>query len=390
LIAIAGVAKCAATLLNGRLASADAAETAFGLWEGCARGAIQGMSPCVLHLDQSTEKRGTSMKKTIITAFAASAVLALASAGPAAAQDIKYITIGTGGPTGVYFVVGNSVCRMVNAAAAEGRSGTQNHLRCSAPSTAGSTYNIGQICAGELDFGVAQSDWQYHAFNGDAPDKVAACPKLRAVFSVHSEPYQIIAAKDSGIHSWDDLKGKRFNIGNPGSGQRGTTEELMAAHGWTTSDFAVATELTSTEQSTALCDGNIDAYGYSVGFPNSGVAVATDGCGAYIVDLGNDSGAKKLVSEHDYYSFVTIPKGTYTTTDKDVTTFGVKATFVTSADVPDDVVYDVTKAVFENLDLFRSLHPAFANLDPAHMIKDGLSAPIHPGALKYYKEQGWM
>ncbi len=330
------------------------------------------------------------MRKGTIAALVGSAALALASAGTAAAQGITYVTIGTGGPTGIYFVVGNSVCRMVNAAAAEGRDESQNHLRCSAPSTAGSTYNIGQVCTGEFDFGIAQSDWQYHAFKGDASDKIASCPKLRAVFSVHSEPYQIIAGKTSGVHSWNDLKGKRFNIGNPGSGQRGTTEELMAVHGWTRADFAVATELTSTEQETALCDGNIDAFGYSVGFPDAGVSVATDGCGAYIVDLSDDPGAKELVAEHDYYSFVTIPKGTYATTNKDVTTFGVKATFVTSADVPDDVVYEVTKAVFENLDAFRKLHPAFANLDPAHMIKDGLSAPIHPGALKYYKEKGWM
>jgi TRAP transporter TAXI family solute receptor len=210
------------------------------------------------------------------------------------------------------------------------------------------------------------------------------------VFSVHGEPYQIIAAKNSNIHSWDDLKGKRFNIGNPGSGQRSTTEELMAGHGWSARDFAVATELTSTEQSTALCDGSIDAYGYTVGVPNAGVAVATDGCGGYIVDLGDDPVAKQLVADHPYYGFTTIPKGTYATTDKDVTTFGVLATLVTSADVPEDVVYAVTKAVFDNFDDFRALHPAFAHLDPAKMIKDGLSAPLHPGAVKYYKERGWM
>jgi len=327
--------------------------------------------------------------RSMLAGLAGAAMPAVGTGPASAANDITYVTIGTGGPTGVYFVVGNSVCRLVNAAAAEGRDEEQNHLRCSAPSTAGSTYNIGQICAGELDFGVAQSDWQYHAFKGDS-DKVTACPKLRAMFSVHSEPYQLIAGPDSGIKSWSDLKGKRFNIGNPGSGQRGTTEELMAADGMTTGDFAAATELTSTEQSTALCDGNIDAYGYTVGFPNSGVAVATDGCGAYIVDLKSDPGAQKLVADHEYYAWATIPKGTYTTATEDVTTFGVKATFVTSADVPDDVVYQVTKAVFENMDLFRSLHPAFANLDPAVMIKDGLSATIHPGAMKYYKEKGWM
>ena len=321
------------------------------------------------------------------TAFGAAMVL---GANPVAAQDdVRFISIGTGGPTGVYFVVGNAVCQVVHRESGEGSENRQNRLRCSAPSTAGSTYNIGQICAGELDFGVAQSDWQYHAYEGDAPDRVGHCPKLRAVFSVHGEPYHIIAGADSGVQSWEDLKGKRFNIGNPGSGQRGTTEELIAGHGWTTADFAVATELTSTEQATALCDGNIDAFGYTVGVPNAGVAVATDGCGAYIVDLGDDPVAQQLVEEHDYYGFTTIPAGTYATTDNDVTTFGVLATFVTSEDVSEDVVYEVTRAVFENLDVFRSLHPAFANLEPSEMIVNGLSAPLHPGAEKYYQEKGW-
>jgi len=329
------------------------------------------------------------MRKTLLSAAVATA-LALTLGGPASAQEISFISIGTGGPTGVYFVVGNSVCRVVHQESSEGREERKNFLRCSAPSTAGSTYNIAQICSGELDFGVAQSDWQFHAYNESAPDRVAPCPQLRAVFSVHGEPYQIIAGANSGVQSWDDLRGKRFNIGNPGSGQRGTTEELIAGHGWTTSDFAVATELTSTEQSTALCDGNIDAYGYTVGVPNAGVAVATDGCGAYIVDLGEDPVAQQLVADNDYYGFVTIPAGTYATTSEDVTTFGVLATFVTSADVSDDIIYEVTRAVFENLDTFRSLHPAFANLDPAEMITNGLSAPLHPGAVRYYTEKGWM
>jgi len=319
------------------------------------------------------------------TAFAA----AMLPAEDAAAQK-RFIAIGTGGPTGVYFVVGQSVCRMVHKEAAEGRKKGRKHgIRCAAPSTGGSTYNIGQISQGELDFGVAQSDWQFHAYNGTAPDKVKEFKKLRAVFSVHPEPYHIIVGGDSGIQSWADLKGKRFNIGNPGSGQRGTTEVLMAAYGTMKEDFKIATELTSTEQSKALCDGKIDAYGYTVGVPNAGVSVATDGCGAKIISLSTDV-EKKLVGENPYYAFATIPKGTYKTTDSDVTTFGVMATFVTSADVPEDVVYEVTRAVFENLDDFRSLHPAFANLDPAKMISNALSAPLHPGAVKYYKEKGWM
>jgi TRAP transporter TAXI family solute receptor len=324
-------------------------------------------------------------------ALAAAALMGvtLGAAGEAGAQGKKFISIGTGGPTGVYFVVGNSVCRMVHKEAAEGRKKGRKHgIRCAAPSTGGSTYNIGQICQGELEFGVAQSDWQHHAVNGSS-ERVTNCPGLRAVFSVHPEPFHLIAGDGSDIASFTDTKGKRMNIGNPGSGQRGTTEVLMEGYGITADDFAVATELTSTEQSQALCDGKIDAYGYTVGVPNAGVSVATDGCDAYIVNLTGEV-EQKLVADNPFYAFNTIPAGTYKTTAEDVTTFGVMATFVSHESVPEDVVYEVTRAVMENLDDFRSLHPAFANLDPANMIKNGLSAPIHSGAAKYYAEQGWM
>ncbi len=333
------------------------------------------------------------MRKTGLFAVALGLVAAFAiavlPAGDALAQKKRFIAIGTGGPTGVYFATGNAICRLVHKEAAEGRKKGRKHgIRCSAPSTAGSTYNIAQISAGELDFGVAQSDWQYHAYNCSSK-KVKCFKKLRAVFSVHPEPFHLIVGKDSGINSWEDLKGKRVNIGNPGSGQRGTMEVLMQAHGTKISDFAQATELTSTEQSKALCDGKIDAYGYTVGVPNAGVAVATDGCGARIINLKGPV-EKELVKKYPYYAFATIPKGTYKTTTSDVVTFGVMATFVTSADTPEDVVYEVVRAVMENIDDFRRLHPAFKNLDPKRMIKDGLSAPLHKGAIRYYKEKGWM
>ena len=333
------------------------------------------------------------MKKLSLTtaALVAAALIgtSLGAIDGAVAQERKFISIGTGGPTGVYFVVGNSVCRMIHKEAAEGRKKGRKHgIRCAAPSTGGSTYNIGQICQGELEFGVAQSDWQFHAVNGSS-EKVTNCPGLRAVFSAHAEPFHLIAGAGTDINSFTDTKGRRMNIGNPGSGQRGTTEVLMEGYGMSTDDFAVATELTSTEQSQALCDGKIDAYGYTVGVPNAGVSIATDGCGAYIANLEGDV-EKKLVAENPYYAFTTIPAGTYKTTTADVTTFGVMATFVTHENVPEDVVYEVVRAVMENLDDFRSLHPAFANLDPANMMKDGLSAPLHPGAAKYYSEKGLM
>ena len=303
----------------------------------------------------------------------------------------EFISIGTGGPTGVYFVVGNSVCRMVHKEAAEGRkSGRKHGLRCAAPSTGGSNYNIGQIKEGELQFGVAQSDWQYHAVNGSSKWEGKKFENLRAVFSVHPEPFQLIASGSSGINSWEDLKGKVVNIGNPGSGQRGTMEVLMKAKGTSVSDFKQATELTSSEQVGALCDGKVDAIAYTVGVPNGAIGQAIDGCGAHFVNLNSDV-EKKLVNENPFYAFANIPAGTfYKEQQKDAVTFGVMATFVSSADVSADIVYEVVRAVFENLDDFKKLHPAFTNLDPEQMIKNGLSAPLHEGAAKYYKEQGWM
>ena len=332
------------------------------------------------------------MKKIISTISAALVMFAVSSPITTIAKSAEFFSIRTGGPTGVYFQVGNAVCKMVAKiqSADHGRKkGTDKAYRCSAPSTGGSTYNIGQIMQGELQFGVAQSDWQYHAYNGTRPDKVKPYDKLRAVFSAHPEPFQIIARKGSGIKDWKSLKGKKVNIGNPGSGQRGTFEVLMESHGVDTGYFGSTSELTSSEQSGALCDKKIDAFGYTVGVPNAGVAQSTDGCGASIINLNTDP-VKKLVADNPFYAFATIPKGTYKTSKKDVTTFGVMASFVTSADVSDDLVYSVVKAVFENLDDFKKQHPAFANLDPKKMIVDGLSAPLHPGAVKYYKEKGLM
>lgn len=307
----------------------------------------------------------------------------------ASAADKTFITIGTGGPTGVYFVTGNAICRMIHKEAAEGRKKGRKHgIRCSAPSSAGSTYNIAQITEGEFDFGVSQSDWQHHSYNGTSK-KVTHNKDLRAVFSVHPEPYQLIAAKGSGIKSWKDLKGKAFNMGNPGSGQRATTELLMERYKTPKDYFKLVTEMTSSEHSKALCDGKIDAYGYVVGIPNSGVAVATEGCGAYIVDLNTDV-EKGLIKEFPFYGPVSIPKGAYSSVTAPVTTFGGYATIVTSAKVPDNVVYEVVRAVFENLDDFKKLHPAYSILTAEGMIKNGLSAPLHPGAVKYYKEKGLM
>jgi len=313
----------------------------------------------------------------------AALVTALAVSGQAGIAEETFITIGTGGQTGVYYVVGQSICRLVNRGTAE------HNLKCTAPSTGGSVANINAIAAGDMDMGVAQSDWQYYAYNGSEQWDGDAVTDLRAVFSVHGEPFTVIARDDAGINTFEDLKGKRVNVGNPGSGQRGTMEVIMSKMGWTMDDFSLASELKSAEQSAAMGDNKVDAIIFTAGHPNGSIQEATTTTDAHLVPVVGPV-VDELVANNPYYAKAVIPGGMYKGTDGDTETFGVKATFVTSAKVPDEVVYEVVKAVFDNFDRFKGLHPAFANLKEEDMISGGLSAPLHPGAEKYYRERGWI
>ncbi len=314
--------------------------------------------------------------------FAVSIALGITVASTAQAET--FITIGTGGQTGVYYVVGGSICKLVNR-------GTKDHdIKCT-HTTGGSVKNINGLRAGDLDLGVAQSDWQYHGYNGTAPKQFpdGAYEDLRAVFSVHPEPFTVVARADSGITKFEDLVGKRVNVGNPGSGARGTMEVVMDKMGWTMDSFKLAAELKSAEQSQALCDNKIDAMVFTVGHPSGTIKEATTSCESILIPVTGEI-IEKLAGDNSYYSITSIPGGMYTGTDSDTATFGVGATFVTSATVADDVIYTVVKSVFENFKRFKRLHPAFANLNEADMISKNISAPIHPGAIKYYKEKGWM
>ncbi len=318
----------------------------------------------------------------LLKLIAAAGIFAGVAVG-ASAQEQQFISIGTGGVTGVYYPTGGAICRLVN------KTRKETGIRCSVESTGGSIYNINAIRQGELEFGVAQSDWQYHAYNGTSKfEDQGPFEDLRAVFSVHPEPVTVVARDDSGIENITDLKGKRVNIGNAGSGTRGTWEVLEAALGWERSDLKLAAELKSAETGQALCDGKIDAYFWLVGHPSALTQESLATCPSHLVNVTGPA-IDKLVADNSYYRYATIPAGMYNN-EEDIKTFGVGATFVTSAAVSDEVVYTLVKAVFDNFDDFRNLHPAFRNLKEEEMIRDSLSAPLHPGAIKYYKERGWM
>ena len=325
-----------------------------------------------------------SLKATASRFSLAAAVLALsAPLAPVQAQQ-KFMTIGTGGVTGVYYAAGGAICRLVN------KDRAKHGFRCSVESTGGSVVNINTIKAGELDFGVSQSDVQYNAFNGAKQfEKDGKHTDLRAVFSIHPEPFTVLSRKEANITKFDDLKGKRFNVGNPGSGTRAAMDEYLASSGGKISDFGLAAELKADEHGAALCDNKIDGFFYGVGHPSANIQDPITTCGAKLVPMTGPA-VDKLVKANSYYAKVNIPGGLYAGHPNPTPTYGVLASFVTSAKVPDVAVFELVKAVFENFDEFKKLHPAFVGLDPKNMIKDGLSAPLHPGAVKYYKEKGWM
>ena len=322
------------------------------------------------------------MKK--ITALAATlAILGTLGATPAQAQQ-KFVTIGTGGVTGVYYAAGGAICRLMN------KDRAQHGIRCSVESTGGSVYNVNTIKAGELDFGVSQSDIQYNALKGEVQFKDSgAFGDLRSVFSLHSEPLTVLSRKEANIAKMEDFKGKRFNIGNPGSGQRATLEVLLPAMGMSFADFSLASELKPDEHGAALCDNKIDGFAFVVGHPAANIQDPTTTCGAKLVSIAGP-GVDKILAQYPYFAPASIPAGMYANNPEATKTFGVVASIVSSTKVPADTVYTLVKAVFENFEDFKKLHPAFANLEPKDMIKNGMSAPLHDGAVKYYKEKGWM
>jgi uncharacterized protein len=324
------------------------------------------------------------MTTSRLAALAAATALAGGlAAGAATAQETAFVSMGTGGVTGVYYPVGGAICRLVNQQRRE------HGIRCAVESTGGSVFNINAMLEGDLELGVVQSDVQYNAYNGNDPWEGDAFEDLRAVFALHAEPMTIVARAESGIHHLDDLPGNRVNIGNPGSGQRALFENVMAEKGWDMGTFSLASELASAEQAQALCDNNIDAFIFTVGHPAGSIQEATTTCDTHIAGPEGET-MDALIEQFPFYFAATIPGGMYRGTNEDVQTFGVGATVVTRADVDEEIVYQVVRAVFENFDSFRELHPALGGLDPETMVSEGLTAPLHPGAERYYQEQGWL
>ncbi|WP_394168284.1 TAXI family TRAP transporter solute-binding subunit [Saccharospirillum alexandrii] len=301
----------------------------------------------------------------------------------ASVQAESNLVIGTGSVAGVYYPTGGAICRFYEREASADE-------RCNVEATGGSIDNLTGLREGRYSLVVVQSDWQHYAYTGHpAYDQADAFDSLRSLFSLHSEPFTVVARADSGIATFSDLKGRRVNLGEPGSGQRGTLDVLMASYGWTYDDFQRTAELPPLRQGEALCDYRLDAITYAAGHPNPAILKATERCETVLVPVTGEA-VERLLDQKPYYRMVSIPGGLYPGNPEPVQTLGMAATIVTTTNMPDEVAYRIVKAVFENFDTLTRLHPAFAGLDPATMIRDGLSAPLHPGARRYYEEAGLL
>ncbi len=320
------------------------------------------------------------MKRTLAAVAVAGFVLAL---GATTAQaKTTFVTIGTGGITGVYYPTGGAIANMVNAKK------DQYGIRATVEATGGSVFNINGVLGGDLEFGIAQSDRQYQAYNGLSEWKDKGAQKdLRSVFSIYPEQITLLAAVDAKIETVADLKGKRVNLGDPGSGNRQNAIDVLEAAGVNYEKDLKAESVKASEAAALLQDDKIDAYFYTVGHPNGSFKEATAGTRkAKFIPI---TAVDDLLKKTPYYAKSFIPYELYPTAENkaNIDTIGVQATLITSAKVPDEVVYAITKEVFDRLEDFKKLHPAYTYITKESMLQ-GLPAPIHPGAMKYFKEVG--
>ena len=317
------------------------------------------------------------MKKLIIGAISL-AVLAINSFG------YEFITIGTGGVTGVYYPTGGAICRIMN------KIKKQTGIKCTVESTGGSVYNVNTIKKGELDFGIAQSDVVYQAYNGEGKFKNKPYKGLRVVMSIHPELLTLVVRKDSGIKSFYDIKGKRINIGNPGSGNEAAVRTLMENCGAFKLSDIKAEGLKAAESPNALKDRKIDGYFYMVGHPTANIKDAANSTDIDLISLDNVPAAKLLVKEKPYYAWGVIPANMYKGVKHDTKTYGVKAILVTSDKMSEKTVYYLTKSILDNFKKFKRMHPAYKHLSKKDLLKGFDHNIMHPGAKKAFKEAGLL
>ncbi|MDZ7904832.1 MAG: TAXI family TRAP transporter solute-binding subunit [Cypionkella sp.] len=305
-----------------------------------------------------------------------------AQVAPVQAQT-QLATIAGGGVAGVYYAAAGGMCRLLNKDRVA-------NVRCAVEVSQGSVANVALLRRGSSPFALLQADVHYNAFKGtEGFAGIGAQPQIRSVLSLYPELVTLVVGSHVTATHQDALKGLRISRGVSGSGSRATLDSVFTLLGWSQADFGEVVERPTDEQSYALCEKKLDGFGYLVGHPASNVMRTVKNCGAKIVPM-SASAIAKLISEKPYFVETEIQPDTYPGQSNAVASVGLLATLVANESTPEPLVYALVKAVFENLEDFKKTNPAFANLQAAKMIKDGLTAPLHPGALRYYKEMHWL
>lgn len=300
-------------------------------------------------------------------------------------QKVINFSLSAGSINGMYYSIGGTICRLVN------KDSAKSHLKCSLEATPATIFNLNMLREGKTDFAISQGDWEYYAYYGQKYfEKFAAFKQLRMIFSMHQEIFTLVVKKNSPIEKLNDIVGKRVNLNGPGSGVNASFNAIMTLKKWQKNDFKLLTQLREAEQGQALCDGKVDIIGYFVGHPSAALQELSATCDIKIIPIGNDTDIKKMITQNSFYFATIIPGGIYAGIDQDINSYGVYANLLTRADVDDNLVYLLTKAVFENISSLRLSHKLLHDLNPKKMSINGYSAPLHNGAKKYYLEKGFI
>ena len=314
------------------------------------------------------------------------AFVGLASAGSGAnVAAAAEVAIGTGEPGSSYHQLGRALCRLID-------SGSDEHgLTCEPLATPGGLFNLSNVRGGAIEFGLVPSDLHYYAVEHSGPFEFVdtTYENIRSLFSLYAEFFTLVARRDADITGLDDLKGRRINTGVWGTAERGFVDSLIAAKGWSTKDFLLAENLPVSQQSLAFCHGRLDAIVYSAAHPDRNVGRVLELCDAVLVGAAANELAP-IQERSPFYVAGEIPADSYPETTEAITTFGIKVTLISSVETDAETVYEVVKAVFENLDRLKRSNRSLVAVQPGQMTTDGLTAPLHEGAKRYFEEAGLM
>ena len=295
-------------------------------------------------------------------------------------KKISHMLLGTGSVQGVYFPIGGVICRLLN------RHKSLHRIRCSLESTGGSIYNLRELREGNFDIVFAQSDWQYHAYNGTSTFREEGPNKaLRSIFALEPDPLALIVKTNSDIKRFDDLENRTVSFGYARSLQHRIINDLLAAKGWTDKNFKAVRRMSDTKQVGALCEDKVEAILLLASSLTDYLRDLSEDCKLRLVPIEAPEIAD-IIAEKPYYRIGEIPREMHLDSEKDTVSFGLGATFVAQESTSPKAIYHVVKEVVENFKDFQSLHPSLETLNKKEMPYAGLTAPLHPGAIRYYRE----